>query len=70
MTEIAIWLIVILLGAIVYIVWHGLKIARDQHQGTMTALSSLRDTHKLGYDALTLTMQRLEQRVRQLEARR
>ena len=70
MTEIAIWLIVILLGAIVYIVWHGLQIARDQHQSTMAALASLGDTHKLGYDALTLTMQRLEQRVRQLEERR
>ncbi|HEY1781078.1 MAG TPA: hypothetical protein VGG79_11745 [Roseiarcus sp.] len=70
MTGIAIWLIVILLGAIVYIVWHGFKIARDQHQSTMTALASLGDTHKLGYDALTLTMQRLEQRVRQLEERR
>ena len=44
MTEIAIWVIVILLGAIVYIVWHGLKIARDQHQSTMAALSSLGDT--------------------------
>ena len=70
MTEIAIWLIVILLGAIVYIVWHGLQIVRDQHQSTMAALASLGDTHKLGYDALTLTMQRLEQRVRQLEERR
>jgi hypothetical protein len=70
MTEIAIWVIVILLGAIVYIVWHGLKITREQHQSTMAALSSLGDTHKLGYEALTLTMQRLEQRVRQLEERR
>jgi hypothetical protein len=54
----------------VYIVWHGLQITRAQHQSTMAGLSSLGDTHKLGYEALTLTMQRLEQRVRQLEERR
>lgn len=70
MTDIAIWVIVILLGAIVYIVWNGLKITRDQHQSTMAALASLGDTHKLGYEALTLAVQRLEQRVRQLEERR
>lgn len=70
MIDIAIWVIVVLLGAIVYIVWHGLQITRAQHQSTMAGLSSLGDTHKLGYEALTLTMQRLEQRVRQLEERR
>jgi hypothetical protein len=36
----------------------------------MTALSSLGDTHKLGYEGLTMAVQRLEQRVRQLEERR
>ena len=70
MLDIAIWLIVLLLGAVVYIVWHGLQIVRAQHQSTMTALSSLSDTHKLGYEGLTLAVQRLEQRVRQLEERR
>jgi hypothetical protein len=70
MIEIAIWVIVVLLGAIVYIVWHGLQIVRAQHQSTMTALASLGDTHRLGYDALILSMQRLEQRVNQLEERR
>ena len=54
MIEVAIWVIVVLLGAIVYIVWHGLQIVRAQHQSTMTALASLGDTHRLGYDALTL----------------
>jgi hypothetical protein len=70
MIEIAIWVIVVLLGAIVYIVWHGLKIARAQHGTTMAALASLGDTHKLGYEALTMAMQRLEQRVKELEERR
>ncbi len=70
MLDIAIWLIVVLLGAIVYIVWHALQITRAQHQSTMTALSSLGDTHKLGYEGLTMAVQRLEQRVRQLEERR
>lgn len=70
MITIAIWVIVVLLGAIVYIVWHGLQITRAQHQSTMAALASLGDTHRLGYDALTLTVQRLEQRVNQLEERR
>jgi flagellar basal body-associated protein FliL len=70
MIDIAIWVIVLLLGAVVYIVWHGLQIMRAQHQSTMAGLSSLGDTHKLGYEALTLTMQRLEQRVKQLEERR
>ena len=36
----------------------------------MAALSSLGDTHKLGYEGLTMSMQRLEQRVKQLEERR
>jgi hypothetical protein len=36
----------------------------------MAGLSSLGDTHKLGYEALTMAMQRLEQRVKQLEERR
>jgi hypothetical protein len=35
----------------------------------MTALASLGDTHKLGYDALTLALQRLERRVKSLEER-
>jgi hypothetical protein len=70
MIESAIWVIVVLLGAIVYIVWHGLQITRAQHHSTMAALASLGDTHKLGYEALTLMVQRLEQRVHQLEARR
>ena len=70
MIEIAIWVIVVLLGAVVYIVWHGLKIARAQHQATIVALASLGDTHKLGYEALTLAVQRLELRVQQLEDRR
>jgi hypothetical protein len=70
MTDIAIWVIVVLLGAIVYIVWHGLQITRAQHQSTMAGLSSLGDTHKLGYESLTMAMQRLEQRVKQLEERR
>jgi hypothetical protein len=69
MIEIAVWVIVLLLGAVVYIVWSGLKLARDQHQSTMAALSSLGDTHKLGYQGLTLVVQRLEQRVKQLEER-
>jgi len=69
MIDIAIWVIVILLAAIVYIVWSGLKIARDQHRSTMTALASLGNTHTLGYEALTLTVQRLDHRVRQLEER-
>jgi hypothetical protein len=33
-------------------------------------LASLGDTHKLGYEGLTLSVQRLEQRVKQLEERR
>jgi uncharacterized protein (DUF983 family) len=70
MIDIAVWLIVVLLGAVVYIVWHALQITRAQHQSTMTALSSLGDTHKLGYEGLTLSVQRLEQRVKQLEERR
>lgn len=70
MIDIAIWLIVILLGAIVYIVWHGLKITRAQHQSTTAVLSTLGDTHRLGYEALAMSVQRLEQRVKQLEGRR
>jgi hypothetical protein len=69
MIGIAIWVIVVLLSAVVYIVWRGLQVTRAQHQSTMAALSSLGDTHKLGYEALTLAVQRLEQRVRQLEER-
>jgi hypothetical protein len=69
MIGIAIWVIVVLLGGVVYIVWRGLQVTRAQHQSTMAALSSLGDTHKLGYEALTLAVQRLEQRVRQLEER-
>jgi hypothetical protein len=70
MIEIAIWVIVVLLGTVVYIVWHSFKFARDQRQSTMATLSSLDDTHKLGYQGLTLVVQRLEQRVKQLEGRR
>jgi hypothetical protein len=36
----------------------------------MAVLSSLGDTHKLGYQGLTLVVQRLEQRIKQLEDRR
>jgi hypothetical protein len=68
--EIAVWVIVVLLGAVVYIVWHGFKFARDQRQSTMATLSILGDTHKLGHQGLTLVVQRLEQRVKQLEGRR
>jgi hypothetical protein len=45
MIDIAIWVIVVPLGAIAYLVWHGLKITRAQNQSTMAALSSLGDTH-------------------------
>ena len=41
MLDIAIWVIVLLLGAVVYIVWHGLQITRAQHQSAMASLSSL-----------------------------
>jgi len=51
-------------------VWHGLQITRAQHQSAMASLSSLGDTHKLGYEGLTMAVQRLEQRVKQLEDRR
>jgi len=67
MIDIAIWAIVVPLGAIVYIVWHGLKITRAQQKGTMAALSGLGDTHRRGYVALTLAVQRLEKRVKELE---
>jgi hypothetical protein len=70
MLDIAIWVIVLLLGAVVYIVWNGLQITRAQHQSAMASLSSLGDTHKLGYEGLTMAVQRLEQRVKQLEDRR
>ena len=67
MIDIAICFLVLPLGAIAYIVWHGLKIARAQHKATMAALSSLGDTHRRGYVALTLAVQRLEKRVKELE---
>ena len=70
MIDIAIWAIVVALGAIAYIVWHGLKITRTQHQNTMAALSTLGDTHRRGYVALTLAVQRLEKRLKELEGRR
>ena len=70
MINVAIWVIVVPLGAIAYIVWHGLKITRAQNQSTMAALSSLGDSHRLGYVALTLAVQRLEKRVKELEQRR
>jgi uncharacterized ion transporter superfamily protein YfcC len=68
--EIAVWVIVVLLGAVVYIVWHGSRFTRDQRQSTVAMLSSLGDTHKLGYQGLTLVVQRMEQRVKLLEERR
>jgi hypothetical protein len=70
MINIAIWVIVVPLGAIAYIVWHGLKITRAQNQSMMAALSSLGDSHRLAYVALTLAVQRLEKRVKELEQRR
>ena len=69
MIDIAIWAIVVPLGAIAYIVWNGLKI-RAQHKSTMAALSSLGDTHRRGYVALTLAVQRLKKRLKELEGRR
>ena len=59
MIDIATWAIVVPLGAIAYVVWHGLKITRAQHQSTMAALSNLGGTHRRGYVALTLAVQRL-----------
>ena len=56
MINIAIWVVIIPLSAIVYIVWHGLKIARAQHQSTMATLSTLGDTHRLGYEALGMSL--------------
>jgi hypothetical protein len=70
MIDIAIWAIVVPLGAIAYIVWNRLKITRAQHKSTMAALSSLGDTHRRGYVALTLAVQRLEKRLKELEGRR
>ena len=70
MIDIAIWVIVVPLGAIAYIAWHGLKATRGQHQSTMAALSSLGDTHRRGYVALTLAVQRLKKRLKELEGRR
>jgi hypothetical protein len=73
-TEIAIWVIAILLAllmlVIVYAVRHALQIARHQHQATMASLNSLNDTHKLGLDSMTRSMQQLEQRVKTLEEKR
>lgn len=70
LTEIGVWAIVALLAFIAYIVREGLRIMRLQHQHSMTTLASLGDTHKLGYEALTLALQRLELRVKELEGRR
>jgi hypothetical protein len=70
MFDIAIWVIVLPLGAIACIVWHDLKITRAQHQSAMAALSTLGDTHRLGYEALIMSVRRLEQRVKELEGRR
>ena len=70
MIDIAICFLVLPLGAIAYIVWNGLKITRAQHQSTIAALSSLGDTHRLGYEALTMSVRRLDQRVKKLEERR
>jgi hypothetical protein len=70
MIDIAIWVTAVPLGAIAYIVWHGLGITRAQHQSTMAALSNLGDTHRLGYEALSMSVRRLERRVKELEGRR
>ena len=67
MIDIAIWVVVVPLGAIAYIVWNGLKITRAQHQSAMAALSTLGDTHRLGYEALNRSVKHLEQRVKELE---
>ena len=40
MIDIAIWAIVVPLGAIAYIVWNGLKITRAQHKSTMGRASA------------------------------
>jgi hypothetical protein len=70
MIDIAICFLVLPLGAIACLVWNGLKVTRAQHQGTMAALSSLGDTHRLGYEALNRSVRHLEQRVTGLEQRR
>jgi hypothetical protein len=70
MFDIAIWVIVVPLGAIAFIVWHGLKITRAQHQSAMATLSTLGDTHRVGYETLAMSVRRLEQRVKELEGRR
>lgn len=49
--------------------WHGLKITRAQHQSAMATLSTLGDTHRLGYETLAMSVRRLEQRVKELEGR-
>ena len=70
MIDIAIWAILVPLGAILYIVRHGLKSTHAEQKGTMAALSSLGDTHRRGYVALTLAVQRLKKRLKELEGRR
>ena len=69
MLDIAIWLIVALLGAIVYIVCTDFR-SPGLNTRPHDCAVSLGDTHKLGYEGLTMAVQRLEQRVRQLEERR
>ena len=67
MTEIGVWAIVILLAVIAYVVGR-----RDwAHERQISAvLTSLSDTYRTGFDSLTATVQRLEERVRALENRR
>jgi hypothetical protein len=68
--EVGVWAMVMILVGIGYIAWGNARIVRDQHQALMVALASLGDTHKLGYDGVMLTLQRLETRVTALEERR
>ena len=67
MTEIGVWAIVILLAVIAYVVGR-----RDwAHERQISAvLTSLSDTYRTGFDLLTATVQRLEERVKALENRR
>ena len=67
MTEIGVWAIVILLAVIAYVVGR-----RDwAHERQISAvLTSLSDTYRTGFNSLTATVQRLEERVKALENRR
>lgn len=68
-TDLCLLAIVVLLAGIMYIVWQGLKIMRVQHAHAMAALSSLGDTHKIGLEALSTSMQKMEQRIAVVEGR-